>query len=142
MKKFTLLVLSLLLVFAVSSVFATENAPLLISTASGETSGEAIVENASGEIEEVQEEVLSGEVIENIGSIEKNIDESGDESAETNSEVNTTGTVSGTTTEETASASENESVESSSNNSSTVGAIIAVVIVIAVVAIAAILRKD
>lgn len=129
MKKLALL-LSLVLVFNLSLVFATEENPSVTSATPDASVEETVTETEvlSGEL---PAETLSGEDTEKSEVI---TEESGNTITDTTNTDATDTAETTTTTEETAT--------QKSNNSSIIGAIIAVVIVVAVVAIAAILRKD
>lgn len=122
MKKLALM-LTLVLVFTVSCVFATETAMPI----SGETDNAVI----SGEI--ADSEIDSGEIVEAV--------ESGDENEEVLPESGNAIDENEPTTD--ISSDEADDVTTTdSDKGAVVGAIIAIAIVVIVVAIAAILRKD
>ncbi len=122
MKKIALM-LTLVLVFTVSCVFATETAMPI--------SGEADNTVISGEI--ADSEVVSGETVETVESGDEN-EEVLPESGNVIDENEPTTDVSSDDTDDVAT--------TDSDKGAVVGAIIAIAIVVIVVAIAAILRKD
>lgn len=133
MKKIALLV-SLVMIFSLSFVFATsENQDTLLAVSGEitELSGDEVV---SGEVAEAGDAVVSGEVAEEdevSGDIlegnELPLDDEVSEEADVSEDVTTSG---------------NETVVDVEEGSNTVlGAVIAIVIVVAVVAIVAVLKK-
>ena len=137
MKKLALLTV-LALVISISCVFATDlnvtaTDPVVTSVETPETA----TTGSSGEVELITD-LTSGEdlVLETSGEINEISGEiSGENDKTTDAPTqDTTSTQTPETNEET--------VSNTSDNSAMIGAILAIVIVIAVVAIAAILRKD
>ena len=131
MKKIALLV-SLVMIFSLSFVFATEESQDTLLTVSGETTELSGDELVSGEIAESGDEVVSGDVTE-----ENEV--SGDVANE--NELPLDGEVSGEAdvSEDVTTSGDEAAVEEGSNT--VVGAVIAIVIVVAVVAIVAVLKK-
>ena len=142
MAKKIALFISLVMIFSLSFVFASEDTSALIMSAP--TSGEENIV-VSGESEEIPSGEISGEISGEVSG-EVSSDVSGETSTPTTSgEENVTAPSdfdvdSNKTTPSTDKDVTNEQV-SSSKNSTIVGAIIAIVIVVAVVAIVAVIQK-